>query len=393
MHLQHSNQRSIMSRLPGLDLLRAIAIVWVMLFHSFVVGGLGDDFSWLSRYGWMGVDLFFVLSGFLIGSQVLKPLARGERLDFGDFYLRRAFRILPAFFVVLALYLAIPAFREEPGMQPWWQFATFTVNFLIDYEHNKAFSHVWSLCVEEHFYLLFPLLAWWLARRPSATKFVAVCVAVLLAGIAIRTSVWLFDMAPVRGVENAARSFNQRFIEDMYYPTWNRLDGLLAGVVLATLKTFRRPAWDRLQAGANIALIAGLAVVALAIWLFRDRTGLLGNSIGWPVLAAGLALLVFGGTDARSWIGRWRVPGAGWVALISYSLYLVHKPVYHMVERAFGAQLEGRGVIALAAYAIAALSAGALLHYAIERPFLHLRDRFSGRQPQQIAMAGLAVDG
>lgn len=382
-----------MSRLPGLDLLRAIAIVWVMLFHSFVVGGLGDDFGWLSRFGWMGVDLFFVLSGFLIGSQVLKPLARGERLDFGDFYLRRTFRILPAFVVVLALYLAIPAFREEPGMQPWWQFATFTVNFLIDYEHNKAFSHAWSLCVEEHFYLVFPLLAWWLTRRPSAAKFVSVCVAVLLAGIAIRTSVWLFDMAPVRGLEHVQRGFDRRFIEDMYYPTYNRLDGLLAGVVLATFKTFRRPLWDRLQANANAVLMLGLAVVALAIWLFRDRTGLIGNSIGWPILSAGLALLVFAGAGTRSWIGRRRVPGAGWLALVSYSLYLVHKPVYHMVASAFGAQLEGRGMLAFAVYAIAALSAGALLHYAIERPFLHLRDRFSGRQTQQIAMTELVIDG
>jgi peptidoglycan/LPS O-acetylase OafA/YrhL len=376
-----------MSRLPGLDLLRALAIAWVMLFHSFVVGGLGDNFAWLSRFGWMGVDLFFVLSGFLIGSQVLKPMARGEPLDFGDFYLRRAFRILPAFFVVLALYLAVPAFREEPGMQPWWQFATFTVNFLIDYEHNKAFSHAWSLCVEEHFYLLFPLLAWWLTRRPSATKFICVCVAVVLAGIAIRTCIWLFDMAPAQAAGAAGRSFNQRFIEDMYYPTWNRLDGLLAGVVLASLKAFRRPLWDRLQARANAALIAGLAVLGLAIWLFQDRMGLLGNSIGWPVLSAGLALLVFAGADTHSWIGRWRVAGAGWVALISYSLYLVHKPVYHMVDSAFGAQLQGRGMLAFAVYAVAALLAGAGLHYAIERPFLQLRDRFAREQPQQTAMA------
>jgi peptidoglycan/LPS O-acetylase OafA/YrhL len=385
--IRNIQPKNRMSRLPGLDLLRAIAIVWVMLFHSFVVGGLGDDFSWLSRFGWMGVDLFFVLSGFLIGSQILKPLARGEPLDFGDFYLRRAFRILPAFLVVLALYVALPAFREEPGMQPWWQFATFTVNFLIDYEHNKAFSHAWSLCVEEHFYLLFPLLAWWLTRRPSAKKFVGVCAVIALGGIAIRTSVWLFDMAPVQGVENAGRSLNQRFIEDMYYPTWNRLDGLLAGVVLATLKAFRREAWDRLQASANVALIAGLAVVVLAIWSFRDRTAFVGNSIGWPILSAGLALLVFAGAGTRSWIGRWRVPGASWLALISYSLYLVHKPVYHMVANAFGAQLEGRGLIAFAVYASAALLAGALLHHAVERPFLRLRDRFTGRQPQQIAIA------
>uniref|UniRef100_UPI0017837874 acyltransferase family protein n=1 Tax=Pseudomonas viridiflava TaxID=33069 RepID=UPI0017837874 len=93
-------------RYPALDLLRGIAIVWVMLFHSFVVGGLGPDWAWLSRYGWMGVDLFFVLSGFLIGTQVLGPLARGQGLDFKAFYLRRAFRILPAFLVVLAIYMA-----------------------------------------------------------------------------------------------------------------------------------------------------------------------------------------------------------------------------------------------------------------------------------------------
>ena len=92
-----------MNRLPGLDLMRAIAVVWVMLFHSFLVGGLGEDFAWLSRFGWVGVDIFFVLSGYLIGTQVLKPLAAGARLSFGDFYRRRAYRILPAFAVVLML--------------------------------------------------------------------------------------------------------------------------------------------------------------------------------------------------------------------------------------------------------------------------------------------------
>ena len=99
----HGDHRS--AHLPGLDLLRAIAVVWTMLFHSFLVGGLGEDWAWVQRYGWMGVDLFFVLSGFLIGSQVLKPLANGNRFSFREFYLRRAFRILPAFWAVLAFWL------------------------------------------------------------------------------------------------------------------------------------------------------------------------------------------------------------------------------------------------------------------------------------------------
>ncbi|MCF5929871.1 acyltransferase, partial [Xanthomonas perforans] len=216
-------------RYPALDLLRGIAIVWVMLFHSFVVGGLGPDWEWLSRYGWMGVDLFFVLSGFLIGTQVLTPLSRGKPLDFADFYLRRAFRILPAFLVVLAIYMAWPGFRESPGLAPWWMFLTFTLNLFVDYAEQAAFSHAWSLCVEEHFYLVFPLLATLLLRRPSAARVVAVCVAVVVAGIALRTSVWLHNTALDQIGSGQQRNW---FVEDLYYPTWSRLDGLLASVVL-----------------------------------------------------------------------------------------------------------------------------------------------------------------
>ena len=360
-------------RLPGLDLLRAVAIAWVMLFHSFLVGGLGEHWQWLSRFGWMGVDLFFVLSGFLIGGQVLAPLARGDTLDLRDFYLRRAFRILPAFLVVLLLYVAVADFREAPGLEPWWKFATFTLNLSIDYTRNQAFSHAWSLCVEEHFYLLFPLLAWWLTRRPSLLKVTALCAALVLGGIAIRTGVWLHDdaLAPQRNW----------FVEDIYYPTWCRLDGLLAGVMLALGKVYRPQAWQRWATRANGVLLAGLATVALALWLFRDRTGLTGNAVGWPVLSLGLALLVFAGAQRTSWLGRWRVPGAGWLAAISYSLYLVHKPMFHLVDQQFGEALAGQGLLGFAVFAIASVLAGAILHYAVERPALQLRSHLVGRKP------------
>ena len=356
-----------MNRLPGLDLLRAIAIVWVMLFHSYALFGLGSEFAWLSRYGWMGVDIFFVLSGFLIGTQVLRPLQRGEWLSFGGFYARRAWRILPAFSVVLALYVCFPALREAPGLPPWWQFATFTLNLLIDYGRNQAFSHAWSLCVEEHFYLVFPLLAWWLTRRPSTVKFVSVCAGIVVLGIALRTAVWLHDTAI-----DPPRNW---FIEDIYFPTWMRLDGLLMGVMLATLRVYRPQAWARLQMHSNALLLGGLAVSCLALWLFRDRTGLLANAVGWPLMSFGFGLLVFAGADRCSLIGRWRVPGAGWIAAISYSLYLSHKIALHWVQVTFGAPLHGHGVLAFAAYALAILALGAALHYLIERPFLRRRDR------------------
>ena len=371
------------ARAPGLDLLRAIAVVWVMLFHSFLVGGLGEDWAWLSRYGWMGVDLFFVLSGFLIGGQVLAPLARGQRLSFGDFYLRRAFRILPAFLVVLAIYLLWPGFREAPGMEPWWKFASFTMNLSIDYGNKAAFSHAWSLCVEEHFYLFFPLLAWGLSRRPASWKFATTCVLVLLGGIALRAEIWTHFTAL-----DPDRNW---FVEEIYYPTWCRLDGLLAGVALATLQVFRPQAWSRLQRHANAVLFAGMAVMALAFWMFRDRVGLLGNTIGWPVLSLGLALLVFAGVGHGSWIGRWRVPGAAWLAAISYSLYLVHKALFHLVELHFGKALESKGLFAFMAYGAAAVLAAAILHYSVERPFLRLRGRRLSRKRLESAPAAATV--
>jgi peptidoglycan/LPS O-acetylase OafA/YrhL len=353
--------------LPGLDLLRAIAIGWVMCFHSFLVGGFNEHFVWLSRFGWMGVDLFFVLSGFLIGSQVLYPLTQGQPFSLRAFYIRRAFRILPAFWVVLALYVAVPWFREAPGLESWWKFATFVVNLSINYAPNQAFSHAWSLCVEEHFYICFPLLACALTGRLSARAFVTVMVALVLLGIAARTAVWLHDhhAAPIRNW----------FVEDIYFPTWNRLDGLLAGVALAALKAARPRVWHALGAYANHALIGGVLVVVLAARLFWDRTGLLANSIGWPILCLGLALLVFAGAQRTGWLGRRAVPGAAWVAAVSYSLYLIHKPIYHMVQALYGEALSRNGLLAFSSYTAASLCAAALLYYLIERPGLNLRDR------------------
>ena len=357
-----------MKRLPGLDLLRAVAIVWVMLFHSYLIGGLGPHWQWLERFGWMGVDLFFALSGFLIGRQVLAPLARGERLDFGDFYLRRALRVLPALWVVLVLYLAFPTLRERPGLEPWWKFVSFLYNVMADYR-NLAFSQVWSLCVEEHFYLLFPVLAVVLVPRLHARGFLTLCAALVLVGILLRAGIWVADNQ-VSALEASTRNW---FVEDLYYPTWCRSDGLLGGVMLAALQVFHPDLWRRWQQRTNTVLVAGLMLVGLAMGLFSERTGLIGNAVGWPIVSAGMGLLVLAGADRNSLISRLRVPGVSWLAQASYSLYLTHKIAFGLVERAFGSVLEGHMLLAFIVYASATLAAGALLHYAVERPGLRLR--------------------
>lgn len=319
----------------------------------------------------MGVDLFFVLSGYLIGTQVLAPIAGGQNLSYTDFYLRRAFRILPAYWVVLFLYWVWPDFREAPGLESPWKFMTFIVNISIDYSRNAAFSHAWSLCVEEHFYWIFPVLAVVMLRRPSPAKFAALCGAVVIGGITLRSAIWLYGM---KVDPTLSRNW---FVEDIYYPSWCRLDGLLCGVALAALRVFRPQVWKRTRRHANLSLVFGLFLLAVSFWLFRDRIGLLGNSVGWPVLSLALGLLVFAAADRDSLIGNLHLSIAGWFAAISYSLYLVHKATYHLVQKYWGAQLENQGLLAFLVYGAAAVLAGALLHYTIERPCLQLRLRLA----------------
>ena len=111
-------------RLAGLDTLRAVAITIVIIFHlqQYLPAALHP----IAGVGWMGVDLFFVLSGYLIGGQILKRYATGRGANFAVVYARRAYRILPAYLVILLLYLLVPAWREWPGLAAWWKFLSFT---------------------------------------------------------------------------------------------------------------------------------------------------------------------------------------------------------------------------------------------------------------------------
>ncbi len=105
-------------RLPGLDFLRAIAIAWVLLYHASLVDLVSQDY-WVVHFGWMGVDLFFVLSGFLIAGQLFRLWARGEAPDYRRFFARRWLRTLPAYLamgVAVLLSKAFPAVREQPDV-------------------------------------------------------------------------------------------------------------------------------------------------------------------------------------------------------------------------------------------------------------------------------------
>lgn len=360
---------SVASRLPGLDTLRVLAIVGVVGRH-YPHTGAPAWFAEPTRFGWTGVDLFFVLSGFLIGRQLLEPLAAGERPQLLSFYLRRLFRILPSYWVILTLYTLVPAVRAGEPMGPLWKFLTFTQNLGFE---GGPFGHAWSLCVEEQFYLVLPLLVLALAPRMGARGVALLSLGLLAAGILLRSFAWSTHLASVP----AGVPLNPIYWKWVYWPTWNRMDGLLAGVLLALIHVFRPALWERWR---RFPLGSGLlALVSLAIaWpLCAANKTLLGCAVLFPVLALGFAaLLVFAASDmgART-LGR--VPGARWLASITYCMYLAHTFTKDLVLDAMGKLGMGpfHPVTALA-YVAALLVASALLHGAIERPFLRLRDRW-----------------
>jgi peptidoglycan/LPS O-acetylase OafA/YrhL len=357
-------------RLPGLDTLRAVAIAVVMVFHLRAL--LPDSFQPVARFGWMGVDLFFVLSGYLIGSQLLKPVRDGREVSPLEFYRKRAYRILPVYGVVLALYGLWPLWREEPGISPLWQFLTFTENFFDNYSINQAFSHVWSLCVEEHFYLLLPMIVGLMSRKAAAWKTVAVLVAFVALGMGIRSYVYFHGLLPMG---RDSDDFSVRYIERIYYPTYTRLDGLLAGVALALMRIFRPGWWSAILQRANCLLAGGVVLMGCTLWIFADRFGAVGTVVGFPLMAVAMGMLVMAAADGRCWFGRMRVPGAKLVATLSYSLYLMHKEIAHLDTLWLPKVMDARDWRTVGVLVVTCVAAACVMYVVVERPFLALRDR------------------
>lgn len=356
-------------RIAGLDTLRALAIVLVMLQHYVLFVGRSPSFDWLASIGWTGVDLFFALSGYLIGNQIFAAMRSPQGFSFRLFYQRRLLRTLPAFYTVLALYFLWPGFRADAELPPLWEFLTFTQN--INLEPGTAFSHAWSLCVEEQFYLLLPIAALGIAslRRSLAWAWVALALAVL-AGMLARGYVW------ETLVDGDSRG-RYHYYKYLYYSSICRFDELLAGVALALLKNYHAALWQRLTSYGDAMLAAGCVVVGLVYWWFiEDNYGLGASVFGFPLLALGFGLLLLAALSPGALLHRARIPGAASVALWSYSIYLVHKQLWILLRGPMREMGYGPGspqsIVLMAAVSLAA---GWLLYRLVEAPFMALRAR------------------
>lgn len=350
---------TVRDRMTGLDFLRGIAILAVIGYHFHPVETgirLISIIQYpLTHYGLEGVNLFFTLSGFLVGGLLLRQYANTGSIEVRRFIIRRAFKIWPAYYVLIAFHLIA-------GRHPA---ATFLVQNLTHLQNylGTSITQTWSLAVEEHFYLFLPLMlllfAHWRMRAPAIlTVLGLLCLAVLGAR----------SMAVYRGELHAASVYTQY-----------RMDSLLAGVMLAVLYWMMPATYQRLA--RQKALLVSL-IAMLVLWLaFAQPHEWLDKSVGYTIQGFGfVALLVVmlesRGTLTRTWGGR----AVSWIGVHSYGIYLWHSialaPVALFVSKAttYGVPPWVTWGVALAMQMTISLGVGYIATRAIEFPFLRLRD-------------------
>jgi peptidoglycan/LPS O-acetylase OafA/YrhL len=372
------------NRFAGLDHLRALAIILVFIYHSGFIGGRPDSLDGIGAFGWTGVDLFFVLSGYLIGGQLLARVARAQKINYGEFYIKRTMRILPAYLVVLALYFLIPAFRERSELPPLWRFLTFTQNYGLDLTREGAFSHAWSLCIEEQFYLGLPLIILALTAIGPAHRSVWVLPALFFLGFVLRLYNWYHFLEPIAqtdgqpGFTPAYSGFTPAYYRWIYYPAYTRLDGLLAGVSLAAIYHFRPQIWQRITRHGNALLLASLALIGAAWWVVHNeyQYSFRGAIFGYPLISLAYGVLVLAALSPSCILYRFPSRLTALIAALSYSIYLTHKQILHLSHKLLDRWFDPHSWPSYLVCIVACGLAGWLLRIVVELPFLRLRDKW-----------------
>jgi peptidoglycan/LPS O-acetylase OafA/YrhL len=336
-----------------LDFIRGIAILMVLIFHyrphNLLIAS--PILNRIEGFGWAGVDVFFVLSGFLVGRLLLKEWQRTGSVDAPRFLKRRAFKIWPGYYAFL---LVATIIHVRPLHSFFWQNLLNVQNYI-----PSSLSHTWSLAVEEQFYLaLAALLTLWTARRWRPITLLTTCIALSLAVEALRAALTLHGHA-------------------VYFYTHTRLDGLLIGVALAALHTFWPQRFYKLQQQRTLLL----TILAIGLWrLYVDRDAYPEpDALTSPFLiafvdyaAAALLLLLYRTGSKHSHAYRLIAR----IGIYSYGIYLWHVSVERPVNWAVAHVPHPLAAITstLLPYALA-IPLGILATKLIEFPFLRLRQR------------------
>ena len=255
--------------------------------------------------------------------------------------------------------------------QPLWKFLFSIQNVAL--HGGTAFSHAWSLAVEDQFYLALPFLLLMLFWRPRAAIILS-CV-ILLGGIGLRAFLAAQNSSVDGGV--SFRGF-QAWI---YYPTWARLDPLVFGVMIAAIEKFRPRLWQQLTNSAIWLWLPAIALMVYALWLGEgDHINFVACVWQFPLIATGMAALLICALSPRLPLHRMAIPGAAFIASIAFSAYLVQKLVIHGVAEFCEAHgVDTKSTPALIGVQLSVYAVAAILFFTVERPFLQLRHRVAPR--------------
>jgi peptidoglycan/LPS O-acetylase OafA/YrhL len=351
------------SRVAQLDWVRGIAILLVIDHHALFLktdNTLASVIQFVgSRIGWMGVDLFFVLSGFLVGGLLIQEITHTGHIRVGRFLVRRMLKIWPAYYFYILFQIIV---RRHPLHSFVWQNLLNIQNYV-----GTSLSHTWSLAVEEHFYLLLPFVLLWIYRRQSLrVRIESILIGVCAAVLCIRVVTF-----PLVG---AVR---------LQWETHTRLDGLLFGVLLSHVLYASRERFDRIL--RHRAILAVLSVSVFLLGLVTTESAYMptvGYTVNYLCFGA-FTLLIYG---YHGWLVQTSLYRAiAWIGRYSYGIYLWHlsvrEPLLHMAERL--PQSFAWFPLLVAQYA-AAIVLGVIVTKLIEFPVLRLRDHLFPRGVAQL---------
>jgi peptidoglycan/LPS O-acetylase OafA/YrhL len=375
--------------MPELDTLRGIAVSLVVLFHSFGfryglqgLSGLPKLLVALTMPGWVGVNLFFVLSGFLITGILLETKPRPD--FYRRFYKRRALRILPLYYAVLLLFLVL----ARTGLVPRhasWSFLGLSAIYLANVTElfgvPMQYGVLWSLAVEEHFYLLWPAVV----RSLSRGKIILCAAGVGMLCLLLRIFYCVHGL-PTGGY------------------TWLCADGLAMGGILAAIA--RSPLQSRRHVKTFTALAFGISITLFAagapfgIFLARHFLGLTLRETAVDLFFAGiLGFTLLLGTSPRKWMVN--LSFFQFLGKISYGIYLTHMLVFevvaHFMQRLWPSMylVTGRfGVMMLQFFlgGAATITITYLSRCYFEEPFLRLKERHSTPELVYLPLTDLETD-
>ncbi len=363
------NDPILRPKMPELDSIRGLAILMVVFYHGFFwsnnldgLSGLARRFVWLTGFGWLGVHLFFILSGFLISGILID--SKGTENYFKKFYARRALRILPAFYATLAVLALLPKQNASYLFLSFFYLSNLAPLFHIP----NTYAMFWSLAAEEHFYLVWPFLI----RIASSKVLLYIAVGLSVASPLLRAATFR-DFLPV-----GFSGF-----------TWLVLDGFAFGAVLAVF--VRQPGFTRQRlVGIGVAcVIAAVALLVLGAPLgILSRRHLIGAmfmlTAAYSLFVGVVSLfLVLGSGSKKRWV-TWGV--LQFYGKISYGLYLFHWLVFATYDACMNrfvprlAAFNGNFQLLLVRFVVVifvATTIAWLSRIYFEEPFLRLKTRFA----------------